>query len=280
LPILLPLRVAGAAFFHSCGTGMRGLERRRGLCRKEPAEWVNRRRAALLIIRFKASGSWHRAPVAKAANGRIRPGFAVVNGQPVQADQFVYQVRYYENRKLKYRNAGKNASEAETLRRRIETRTTAKADAIQAGLKVEADEDRRTISGSAAAYIRDAEQPNCRTVPRVSGGAWSCPPAGVRSESGCARERFPSADPSGSADSGRRSFRLQPYLNNYSTISSPPARVQSPPLRSSNLDTGQLLANPKDIAICVQGQFMRGAAKILTQTPRLESKANNQQIGP
>src|SRR5580698_6881140 len=116
-------------------------------------------RSATLIIRSKAAdGTWRRAPIAKAANGRIRPGYAIVDGQSAQTDQFLYQVRYYENRKLKYRNAGKNASDAETLRRRIEAQTTVRADAIKAGLKVEADEDRRTISGSAAAYIRDAEQ--------------------------------------------------------------------------------------------------------------------------
>jgi integrase len=116
-------------------------------------------RSATLIIRFKAADRlWQRAPIAKSANGRIRPGYAIVGGRPVQTDQFLYQVRCYENRQLKYRNAGKNASDAETLRRRIEAQTTVKADAVKAGLKVEANEDRRTISGSAAAYIRDAEQ--------------------------------------------------------------------------------------------------------------------------
>jgi hypothetical protein len=39
------------------------------------------------------------------------------------------------------------------------------------------------------------------------------------------------------------------------------------------------LSNPRDVAVCVQGQVMRDAAQILTQTARLESKANNQQIG-
>lgn len=94
----------------------------------------------------------------KGANGRVRPGYALVNGKPEQVKDYLYQIRYYDKRKLKYESAGRNAGDAETQRRRIELQSTVRADAIKVGLKVEGEQDRRTLRETAAAYIRDAEQ--------------------------------------------------------------------------------------------------------------------------
>jgi integrase len=116
-------------------------------------------RTATLIIRYKASdGTWQRAASIRGANGRIRPGYASINGKVLQVKEFQYQVRFYENRKLRYRPAGKNAAAAEALRDRIEKQYSVKAAAKAVGVKVEIEEDRKTLSGSAVAYIRDAEQ--------------------------------------------------------------------------------------------------------------------------
>ena len=89
-------------------------------------------------------------------NGRIRPGYALIDDTPVKVDEFRYEVRYYDKRQLKYENAGRNPAEAEGLRRRIESQSTAKAIAERAGIKVEVAEERRTLRRTAQQYIDDA----------------------------------------------------------------------------------------------------------------------------
>jgi integrase len=115
-------------------------------------------RTATLIIRYRAkSGEWIRALPARGGNGRIRPGYALIDDQAEQVDGFVYQIRFYENRRLKYETVGRDAAEAETRRRVIAQQASAKADAIRAGLKVESQPARRNLAETAAAYIADAE---------------------------------------------------------------------------------------------------------------------------
>lgn len=113
-------------------------------------------RKATLMIRYKKAEGWKRCPTVRGANGRIRPGFALIDGEPAKVDRYYYEVRYYEDRQVQYENAGKNVSEAETLRQRIEHQSTAKAIAESAGLKVEAQETRKTLRGTAEEYIKDA----------------------------------------------------------------------------------------------------------------------------
>jgi integrase len=115
-------------------------------------------RRATLIIRYKASdGTWKRALAAHSANGRVKPGHAVIDGRSKQVEEFQYQVRYYENRTVKYVPAGTSAPDAETRRRKIEQQTTAVAEARKAGIKVELDPERKSLGRSAAEYIKDAE---------------------------------------------------------------------------------------------------------------------------
>lgn len=113
-------------------------------------------RKATLMIRYKTAEGWKRSPAARGANGRIKPGSALIEGKPVKVEQYYYEVRSYENREVRYENAGKNVSEAETLRQRIEHQSTAKAIAESAGLKVETQETRKTLRGTAEEYIQDA----------------------------------------------------------------------------------------------------------------------------
>lgn len=72
--------------------------------------------------------------------------------------EYQYQVRFYENRRLRYKPAGKKATAADALRDRIEKQHSVKAAAEAVGVRVETVEERETLSGSAAAYIRDAEK--------------------------------------------------------------------------------------------------------------------------
>lgn len=118
-------------------------------------------RTATLIVRYKtADGVWKRASVARSGNGRIKSGYALVNGKPVQVDQYQYQVRYYVDRKVLFESAGTNPSDAESLRRRIQERTTAVVVAEKAGLEVVIRNERKHLRKSANEYISRAESGN------------------------------------------------------------------------------------------------------------------------
>jgi len=116
-------------------------------------------RAATLIVRYKdPNGSWKRATAVRGANGRIRPGYALIDGEDVQVRDFQYQVRYYEDRKLRYAPAGTKAASADALRDQIEKQHSVKAAAKAVGVKVETQEIRTSLSSAASEYIHDAEQ--------------------------------------------------------------------------------------------------------------------------
>lgn len=96
------------------------------------------------MIRYKAADGWKRAQAARSA----------------KASDFQYQVRYYVGRNVKYESAGKDANQAETLRRRIEHQESVKAEAVKAGVRIEPNQTRKTLAATAAEYIRDAELRN------------------------------------------------------------------------------------------------------------------------
>ncbi len=53
------------------------------------------KRATTLIIWHRgADGKWHRNPAARGANGRVRPGHALVKGKVVPVSDGVYEIRY------------------------------------------------------------------------------------------------------------------------------------------------------------------------------------------
>ena len=117
-------------------------------------------RSTTLVIRHKtATGKWQRHPAARGANGRVKPGHALIEGKPVAVDQWAYEIRQIVDRQPKYTKAGRSAAGAEALRQRTERQTSARAVASDAGLKLELEQDTdQTLRGTAAGYIADAEQ--------------------------------------------------------------------------------------------------------------------------
>ena len=115
-------------------------------------------RTALLMIRYKsADGTWKRAWPARAANGRLRNGVAIIDGEPTPVDQYQYQVRYYEDRVTKFKPVGTNAAEADNQRATIEKQVSIKAAAPEANMEVVEGPVRRTLKETAADYIAQKE---------------------------------------------------------------------------------------------------------------------------
>jgi hypothetical protein len=68
-----------------------------------------------------------------------------------------YELRHYEDRRVVYTPAGKNAADADAQRARQEKTSTAKVIAEDAGLQIVEGVERKTLKSTAAAYIRSAE---------------------------------------------------------------------------------------------------------------------------
>lgn len=85
------------------------------------------RLATALMVRYKDSDGWHRAPAVYARNRRVRSGFALIEGIPAAVADFAYEIRYYKDRKPKYKAAGHNAADAEAQRKQLQDELEAKA---------------------------------------------------------------------------------------------------------------------------------------------------------
>lgn len=113
-------------------------------------------KAATLMVRYKAAdGTWQRGLAATAANGRIRSGYVLIDGQPVQVEKYVYQVRRYKDGQAAYEAVGKNASEAEARRQVLQRQMAVQEAAPEVGLTVvDLSNDRKTLQATGAAYIK------------------------------------------------------------------------------------------------------------------------------
>src|ERR1035441_6367020 len=115
-------------------------------------------RSTLLMIRYKAEdGSWKRAHPARAANGRLRNGTAMIGVVPTPVEQFCYQVRHYEDRKTKWTTVGTNAADAEAQRLTVQQQVSIRAAAPEANMVVVEGPVRRTLKETAAEYIKMKE---------------------------------------------------------------------------------------------------------------------------
>ena len=118
-------------------------------------------RAVTLIIRYKdSSGKWQRSPVPRLDNGRVKSGFAIIDGRPFKVKSALYFLRLYRNRKLIYLPAGRHAGDADALRLKQEQTSTVLAAAKEADIEIPQPVERKTIQGSAIAYILEKEAAN------------------------------------------------------------------------------------------------------------------------
>ncbi len=119
-------------------------------------------KAVTLMIRYKdATGTWRRSPAARGANGRVKPGHAVVDGVVFPIENGTYDLRHTVERRTVYMPAGKRAAVADTKRIQLEnTKSIVAQAATNPDVEVVEITDRATLKGTAAAYIRDAEGRN------------------------------------------------------------------------------------------------------------------------
>ena len=116
-------------------------------------------RTVTLIRNCKTKSGWRRYPAAFGKNGRVRPGWAMVGGEPQRFEQGRYELRMDKGSKLVYVPAGEKAAEAQAARDRMENKLAVKQSALAAGIMIREEEAGRvSLTMKAREYIRDAEQ--------------------------------------------------------------------------------------------------------------------------
>jgi len=117
-----------------------------------------------------ANGLWHRNPAARGANGRVRPGHALVKGKAVPVADGVYEIRFYEDRRSSTVRREERGGRGCTAR-------PPGADRLCNGSRRRrrasdrSHRDRKTLRGSAAAYISDAEGRGAMAAARMARSA-------------------------------------------------------------------------------------------------------------
>ena len=95
-------------------------------------------------------------PAARGANGRVKPGHALIDGKIVSIKNWTYDLRYTEDRKTVYLPVGGKTSDAEARRQQFELKSSVKAQAKEAGIQVVEPAESKTLKATAAAYIDNA----------------------------------------------------------------------------------------------------------------------------
>jgi len=98
-------------------------------------------------------GNWIRKPVIYGKTGRVIPGLVILDGKEVRLEDFCFELRHYVDGKVRYVRAGKSASDAEEMRRRLAGQLTAKAIALAAGVTIVETTERKTLKKWAEKYI-------------------------------------------------------------------------------------------------------------------------------
>jgi integrase len=84
----------------------------------------------------KTDSGWRRLPIVMGRNGKLRPGFAVVNGEPVLYPEGHYLLRTYSGTKTVYRNVGDDPADALAAQQRETHLLLARDSAKSAGARV------------------------------------------------------------------------------------------------------------------------------------------------
>jgi integrase len=89
-----------------------------------------------LVRVCKTDAGWKRLPIVMGRNGKIRPGYALVNGEAVLFPEGYYALRRYEGKKTVYEAVGNDAADALAAQQRKTHLLLAKNSADAAGVKI------------------------------------------------------------------------------------------------------------------------------------------------
>jgi integrase len=117
-----------------------------------------------LVRLCKTSEGWKRYPIVMGKNGRIRPGYALVNGEPVLYPEGHYEIRSYQGPKTVYKNVGDNAIDALAAQQKESHLLLAKDSAQSAGVQLVVETDRVPLSRQATKFVQAAKDRDANVV--------------------------------------------------------------------------------------------------------------------
>jgi integrase len=114
-------------------------------------------RKVVLLRYCKTEKGWRRYPVVTGKNGRIRPNYVLVDGQPVEYPEGHYELRSYQGSKAVYRNVGQFAAEAVLERDRESQLLVARDAAVASGAVLVEEAGRVPLRRQATKFVQAAE---------------------------------------------------------------------------------------------------------------------------
>lgn len=105
---------------------------------------------ATIVVSIKQGSSYPYCIPATKANGKLKPGWVLIDGIPVEHREGVYHVRWYEGRKLHFEKVSKEADEAEMARVRRKRILAARASGV---VIQEVKTDRRLLADVIKEYL-------------------------------------------------------------------------------------------------------------------------------
>ena len=117
-------------------------------------------RKVTLMRNCKTPKGWHRYEAAFSGNGRLRPGYALVDGKPAHFPEGRYELRFYEGSKVKYLNAGTDAAQALAARDKHAKLLIARDTAQEAGAVIVEEKGRTPLAQALKRFITAAENRN------------------------------------------------------------------------------------------------------------------------
>ena len=112
---------------------------------------------ASLVLKVRLpNGSWAYCKPAVSVNGKLREGWAVVAGQPERHTEGIYQIRYLDGSRVRYKPVGSALDLAQMERRKFETLLQATADGVALklnGSQPEAPSDSPDLVAAMRSYL-------------------------------------------------------------------------------------------------------------------------------
>jgi len=114
-------------------------------------------RNVTLVRLCKTEKGWRRYPAVIGKNGRVKPGFARVDGKEKEFKEGRYQLRSYEGSRMVYAEAGEHAGDAMAARDKAMHLLSAKDSAAAAGAKIEEVPGRRNLRRELNRFVTATE---------------------------------------------------------------------------------------------------------------------------
>jgi integrase len=117
---------------------------------------LGNKKVALLRYSLTPNG-WRRLPVLMGKNGRVKPGWVLLKGEPVHCPQGHYELRFYEGSKPVYKNVGNDGPAALAAHQRQIHLMAARDSASGAGAVIVEEPGRVRLAPALSKFVKQSQ---------------------------------------------------------------------------------------------------------------------------